>query len=206
MTLSISAGIPTAFQRSYAYDNSNYIQADAVQATIAATGSSSAKFTAFIKKQLRSITGVPTVAPTANDQLTITLTSLYPQVFGTATGGDYRVAGANNLAITGTSSTVYGGTNTATGSNQVIFTLTSFGTAPAFNPFYQPIDGGTFTVVVANNAGTNTQTGYVFPQGPFGGLSVNPGDVLQIAKGTDTVGSYLLELETTFTPGSALTI
>ena len=201
MTLNISSGILSGYARSYAYDNTNYIQADPNPFTIAATGSSGTNYVSFTKKQLKSITVVPTTAATANDQLTITLVSLYAQAFGTATGGSY----VPNYGSVATSTT--GGTSTATGSNTVtIGPLTTMGTAPKFNPTYLPISGGTYTVVVANSVGTNTQTGYVFPQGVLGGLTLNPGDVLTVAKGTDTVGSYLLELETTFTPGSALTI
>jgi hypothetical protein len=208
MTLNIQSGIPTPLARSYAYDNTNYVQADPISGSIAAAGSSNFKMTAFIKKNLRSITLVPITAPTANDQLTLTLVSLYAQAFGTATGGSYT--GSGTYVLAGTSTTTQwtnGGTSTATGSNTVtIGPLVTFGTCPAFNPVYMNIDGGTYTVVVANGGGTNTQTGYVFPFGNQGGLQLNPGDVLTIAKGTDTVGAYQIEAELTFTPGSSLTI
>jgi hypothetical protein len=208
MTLNIQSGIPPLFAKSFAYDNTNYIQADPINFSIAAAGSSSASFTAFIKKQLRSITLVPTTAPTANDQLTLTLTTLYPQVFGTATSGSYTGSGTYVVGVqAGASGTLTGGTQTATGSTIVtIGPLTSFGTAPAFNPSYMPLDNGTYTVVVASSGGTNTQTGYVFPTGPTGGLTINPGDILKIAKGTDTIGVYQCEAEFVFTPGSNLTI
>jgi hypothetical protein len=197
MTLNVSVGIPVANQRSYAYDNTNYIQSDPINFSLAAAGSSNAKFTAFTRKQLKSITLVPTTAPTANDQLTITLVSLSAQAFGTATGASYIPGGGTGIV----------GTSTATSSNTVtIGPLTSFGTAPVFNPHVDILSGGTFTVVVANGSGTNTQTGYVFPIGPTGGLTVNPGDVLTVAKGTDTVGVYQCEAEFYFTPGSTLTI
>lgn len=198
MTLNVNAGILPANARSYAYDNTNYVQSDPVNFNIAATASASFKMTAFTKKQLKSLTLVPTVAPTANDQLTLTLVSLAAQVFGTATGISYVPA------LTGTLGT---STSTATSSNTLtIGPLQTFGTQPAFNPSYMPISGGTYTVVVANGSGTNTQTGYVFPTGPNGGLSLNPGDVLTVAKGTDTVGAYQVEAEMYFTPGTSLTI
>jgi hypothetical protein len=204
MTLNISQGIFPGLSKSYAYDNTNYIQADPINFSLTAAGSSKATFTAFIKKQIKSVTLVATTAPTANDQLTLTLTSLAAQAFGTATGGSYYGSGTY---VVGGTSTVTGGTSTATGSNTVtIGPLTSFGTAPAYNPCYMPIAGGTYTVVVANGVGTNTQTGYVFPQGPLGGLTMNYGDILVVAKGTDTVGVYQCELEITFTPGSNLTL
>jgi hypothetical protein len=198
MTLNVQVGIATAQARSFAYDNTNYIQSDPVNFNIAAAGSSSYKMTAFTKKQLKSLTLVPTVAPTANDQLTLTLVSLAAQAFGTATGISYVPA------LTGTLGT---STSTATSSNTLtIGPLQTFGTAPAFNPAYMALSGGTYTVVVANGSGTNTQTGYVFPTGPNGGLTLNPGDVLTIAKGTDTVGAYQLEAEMYFSPGTTLTI
>lgn len=208
MTLNIQSGIPVLFSRSFAYDNTNYIQSDPINFSIAAAGSSSFSMTAFTKKQLKSITAVPTTAATANDQLTLTLTSLYPQAFGTATGGSYVGSGTYVVGVqAGASGTLTGGTQTATGSNTVtIGPLTSFGTAPAYNPSYCPLDNGTYTVVVANGVGTNTQTGYVFPTGPNGGLTLNPGDVLKIAKGTDTVAVYQCEAELYFTPGTNLTI
>lgn len=198
MTLNVSVGVIAANAKSYAYDNSAYIQVDPVTFSIAAAASSSAKMTAFTKKQLKSITIVPTIAPGANDQLSLTLVSLAAQTFGTATGVSYVPA------LTGTLGT---STSTATSSNTLtIGPLQTFGTNPAFNPAYMALAGGTYTVVVANGSGTNTQTGYVFPTGPNGGLSINPGDVLTIAKGTDTAGAYQGEAEFTFTPGTSLTL
>ena len=67
------------------------------------------------------------------------------------------------------------------------------------------IAGGTFTVVVANGLGTTTQGAYVFPIGPNGGLTLNPGDCLVVTKGTDTSVTYIGELELTFTPGGLVT-
>lgn len=200
-------GITTTNAKSVAYDEAQYQQTDPVNFSIAAAGSSSSLITAYTTKQLKSVTLVPTTAPTANDQITVTLTTLGAslQAFGTATIVNYTPA-----AIVGAQGTV-----TATASN--IVTLTGIGnglaagqtfpigTCPAFNPCYFPIAGGTYTVVVANAAGTNTQTSYVFPNGPSGGLVMSPGDVLKIAKGTDTVAVYQGEAEFTFTPGSNIT-
>lgn len=210
MTLNISAGIFPALAKSYAYDNSNYIQADPVSFSIAAALSSKATFTAFTKKQVKSITIVPTTAATVNDQWVGTYITLGPVAYGTATGGSYL--GTGTYVVGGTTTNGAGfvnasGTQTATGSNIVYFTtLTNLGTQPAYNPCYVPIAGGTFTVVVVNGVGTNTQTNYVFPQGPNGGLSMLPGDVLVIGKGTDSVAVYQGELEMTFTPGTTLTL
>lgn len=196
MTIAVQVGLPAAQSQSFAYDNSRYLNPEAYDFTIAAAGSSSAKFTAFTKKQLRSVTAVPTVIPTVGaDQWTITLLSLAAQAFGTATGGSY-VSNAS-------------GTTTATGSNTVtIPNFMQFGTAPIGNPNVAVLGtlGGTYTVVVANGVGTNTQTGYVFPSGPSGGLSLNPGDILTIAKGTDTVATYVGEAEVEYTPGTNFTI
>jgi hypothetical protein len=60
-------------------------------------------------------------------------------------------------------------------------------------------------VVVANSVGTATQGGYVFPIGPNGGLSIQPGDVLIVTKGTDTGQLYVGEIELTFSPGGLVT-
>lgn len=208
-SLRTQIGITTALAKSYAYDEPQYTQSDPVNISIAAAGSSSVSLTSFTSKQWKGITVVPTAAPTANDQLTVTLTTLGQGslVFGTATTVNYTSA----LAIAGTLGTV-----TATASN--IVTLSGkvggvaagqtwpLGTCPAFNPVYFAIAGGTYDVVVANAAGTNTQTNYVFPSGPAGGLLISAGDVLKIAKGTDTVGAYAGELEFYFTPGSSVTM
>jgi hypothetical protein len=112
------------------------------------------------------------------------------------------------------------GTITATGSNVVTFTnavgtgtanLQSFfppalGTVAINNPVTIPIDGGTCTVIVTSASGTFTNTGYVFQTGPLGGIQLNPGDLFIIGKGTDTIASYAVSIEATFTPGTNLTI
>ncbi len=195
MALAVQVGLPAAASQSFAYDNPRYLNPEGYDFTIAAAGSSSSKFTTYTKKQLRSVTAVPTVIPTVGaDNWTITLVSLAAQAFGTATGGSYL----SNAS----------GTNTATGSNTVtIPTFMQFGTQPIGNPNVAYFGGtSTYTVVVANGVGTNTQTGYVFPSGPNGGLTLNPGDILTIAKGTDTVATYVGEAEVYYTPGSTLSI
>lgn len=196
MVLAVQVGLPAAQSQSFAYDNPRYLQPESNDFTIAAAASSSAKFTSFTRKQLRSVTAVPTVIPTVGaDQWTATLVSLAAQAFGTATGINYGATA--------------GGTATATGSNTVtIPNFMQFGTSPIGNPNVAVFGtlGGTYTVVVANASGTNTQTGYVFPSGPNGGLSLNAGDILTIAKGTDTVASYLGETELVYTPGSSFTV
>jgi hypothetical protein len=202
MTLNLSfVGVLPGLAKSYAYDNTNYIQSDPISFSIPAATVGSAVFTAFIKKQLKSIMVVPTIAATANDQMTITLQTNYAQAFGTATA-------LSTAPVTGSLGTgTVGGTSTSTAVTLVtVGPLTTMGTAPIYQPAYLNVAGGTYTVVVAGAAGTNTQTGYVFPQGPNGGLTINPGDVLRFIKGTDSVAVYQCEAELTFTPGSNLTI
>jgi hypothetical protein len=190
-------GTATAFSRTY--DNALYTTVDELQGTIAAAVSSAVSFTGVAQKQVKSVTLVPTTAPTAADQVTLTLYSLYAQAFGTATG-----AASPALA---------GGTATSTSYNKVSIFIEQSGTAfaglaansPVYNPLYVQISGAKGTVVVAGPAGTNTQAGYVFPTGPTGGLSVNAGDVIVLAKGTDSVGIYQVSVETSYTPGASFT-
>jgi hypothetical protein len=220
--LSVTTGT-AAQSRSYAYDESQYIQVDPVQFNLTVNGvnatstigTASAVFVSSFAKQLKSITAVP-IAGTAvlaagGDYLQIYLVSMYAQAFGTATGPSYFV-GSN------TTGTFYGSaTTTGTACNVVqIFNVMSFTTGQrgcvlgtgsinsgtcAPTPQCVQLAGGTFTVVVSNGVGTNTQGGYVFPIGPNGGLTLNPGDVLIVQKGTDTVLQYVGELELTFAPG-----
>lgn len=155
-------------------------------------------------KQVRSITISPIVAPTAGDSLSLTLQSYAAQVFGTATA---------------TAVTVGNGTNLGTGINKVQFCIfttvngtasyvgptgTQFvglGTQAAYNPTFIPLVNGTCTVIVTAPAGTNTQGNYVFPAGPNGGITVGPNDVLVLARGTDTLAQYAVDIEWTYTPG-----
>src|SRR5271165_109410 len=147
MTLNINAGVFSALAKSYAYDNTNYIQADPINFSIAAALSSKATFTAFTKKQVKSIVIVPTAAATVNDQWVGTYVTLGPVAYGTATGGSYLGTGTYVVGGTTTNAAGFitaGGTQTATGSNIVYFTnLCNLGTQPAYNPCYVPIAGGT---------------------------------------------------------------
>jgi len=220
-----------AQSKSYAYDEGQYVQTDASPFMLVSsypvgtatgasiTGTASAVFVSAIAKQLKSITAVPVygtaVLAAGGDYFQIYLVSNYPQVFGTATGPSYFVGSNTNGTFYGSSTT------TGTACNVVqIFNVMTFMTGQrgavlgtgslnsgtcGYTPQTVQIAGGTFTVVVANGVGTNTQGGYVFPSGPNGGLTLNPGDVLIITKGTDTVMQYAGELEMTFTPGGLVT-
>lgn len=198
----IQVGVKAAVAKSYAYDSAAYLQPDPIQTSIAAAANSNAKITSFTQKQLKSVTVVPTVAAGANDQIFLSLVTLAAVAFGTATGPSYQGnASGTNTATSSSTITIQGSVGGGAGT-----AAWGLGTTPAFNPAYLNVAGGTFTVVVANAAGTNTQTNFVFPTGPLGGLQLNPGDVLTLQKGTDTAGAYLVELECTFTPGSSLTL
>jgi hypothetical protein len=227
--LSVTAGT-AAQSRSYAYDEGQYVQTDAVQFQLANSGTAtaiqsgaSAAFVSAMAKQLKSITAIPfsvggistgTGAIGLMDYFQIYLISAYAQAFGTATGPSYFAAGVGAGTFYGSSTT------TGTAVNVVqIFNVMTFQTGQAggikgtalgvgtagMTPQTVQIAGGTFVVVVSNGVGTNTQTGYVFPIGPNGGLTIQPGDVLIVAKGTDTLATYIGELEMTFTPGGLVT-
>jgi hypothetical protein len=221
----------TNVAKSYAYDEAQYLQTDSLCGQIggqpswlagtstANTGGSlaSVSFAAFTNKQIRSVTVVPSVAETANDFIQLDLYSMQPQVFGTATGtlcynvaslaantpgflGTIMGTGVNRVricAITGNAGTGIGG---ATGTQAF-----GLGTAVAYNPTYVNLSGATATIIVVAPAGTNTQAGYVFPTGPQGGLSVSPGDVFVVTRGTSSIGVYQAEVECTFTPGGSVT-
>jgi hypothetical protein len=216
MATALNLAIPlgTATAKSFAYDNANYTTIDSFDGVIPAaanvtyvggtatvTSGASLSWTSYGMRQIKSVTVVPNIAPTAADQLTLTLYSLAAQAFGTATG----VA----------SPALAGGTATSTSYNKVqVFNLTGTATnflgialnSPLYNPMYVEISGAkNATIVVAGPAGTNTQTAYTFPSGPNGGLTMNPGDLLVVAKGTDTVGSYTVEVEQAWTPGASFT-
>ena len=230
----LSATVGTAAQsRSYAYDESQYIQVDPVEFQLTGVpfigtftakpqvGTAQAAFVSAFSKQLKSITALPVVplGGTATvvqvmDYFQIYLLSAYAQAFGTATGPSYFAAGVGTGTFYGSSTT------TGTNVNVVqIFNVMTFqtgqggmlsGTAIVSGtvgicPQTVQIAGGTFTVVVANGLGTTTQGAYVFPIGPNGGLTLNPGDCLVVTKGTDTSVTYIGELELTFTPGGLVT-
>lgn len=200
MATGINLAIPTGTATSFSkpYDNALYTTVDELTGTIAAAVSSSVILTGVAQKQIKSVTFVPTTVPTAADQITLTLYSLAAQAFGTATG----------LA----SPSLSGGTATSTSYNKVTVTLgtgaafTAFAAnSPLYNPLYVQVSGAKGTVVVAGPGGTNTQAGYTFPTGPSGGLTMNPGDVLVLAKATDSVGVFAVTVETEYTPGSTFT-
>lgn len=220
-SLRTQVGVSGTLAKSYAYDEPAYFQADPqafvippVQSTAWNGGTATnttapfALYSPFTNQQWKSITIVPTVAPTANDQLSVTLTTLGQGslVFGTATTVNYLPSGMN--AVTGTVTATASNIVTLSGKVGGLAAGQTFplGTCPAFNPLYVAVAGGTYDVVVANAAGTNTQTNFVFPSGPSGGLLLSAGDVLKIAKGTDTIGAYNINLELYFTPGSNLTM
>jgi hypothetical protein len=199
MSTGVNLAIPlgSAVAKSFTYDNAVYTTVDEIQGTIAAAVSSSFTLTGVSQKQIKSVTLVPTTAGNA-DQLSLTLYSLFAQAFGTATG-----AASPSLA---------GGTATSTSYNKVTVTLgtgasfTAWGAlSPVYNPIYVNLSGAKGTVVVAGPSGTNTQAGYVFPTGPNGGLTMNPGDILVLAKATDSLGVFAVTVETQYTPGSTFT-
>jgi len=230
--LGFSATTGTAAQsKSYAYDEAQYSQTDVATFTLtgsyplgtatgaAIIGTASACFVSAFNKQLKSLTVIPVggtaVLAAGGDYFQIYLVSPYAQVFGTATAPQQLVAGISTGTFYGSS------TNTGTAWNVVqIFNVMTFMTgqcgavlgtgsfkAGTGGPTPQTVQlaGGTFTIVVSSPAGTNTQGGYVFPVGPNGGLTIQPGEVLIVAKGTDTVMQYVGELEFTFTPGGLVT-
>lgn len=196
INLALPLGSAVSFSRTY--DNALYTTVDEIQGSIAAAVNSSFVQTGVAQKQIKSVTLVPTTAPTAADQVSLVLYSLYAQAFGTATGAASPALG--------------GGTATSTSYNKVTVTLgtgASFSAfavnSPVYNPIYVNLSGAKGTVVVAGPAGTNTQGGYVFPTGPNGGLTMNPGDVLVLAKATDSIGVFAVTVETAYTPGANFT-
>jgi hypothetical protein len=224
-TLNPASG--TLIAKSYAYDEAQYTQTDPINLQLGGNGYAGGTATgvtlaavsvaAFTAKQLKSITVVPTTAETAGDFVQLDLYSMQPQVFGTATGTlCYNVASlaANTPGFLGTimgtgvnrvricAIVGNGGTGVGGASGTQAFGL---GTMVAYNPTYVNIAGATATIIVVAPAGTNTQSAYVFPTGPNGGLSIAPGDVLTLTRGTSSVGVYQVELEMTFTPGGAVT-
>lgn len=225
--LNITAGT-AAQSRSYAYDESQYIQTDPIQLTIGpGTGGASAFGVAgagidyvvcFTNKQLKSITvarlGTTTLA-TTGDNISLYLSSQYAQVFGTATGPSYLNTAVGTGTLYSTSTLLGTAANTVTllaiqswGSGQSGMAGTGSYAGGTAAPSVQvtQLSNGTFAVVVSNAAGTNTQTGYVFPIGPNGGLSLGPGDILAVSKSaTDTLAAYAIELEFAFSPGGYVT-
>lgn len=219
---------PGAFgvAKSYAYDEPQYTQTDPINLQVGSTGFvggtatgvtlASASFCAFTSKNVRSLTVVPSTAETANDFIQLDLYSLYPQVFGTATataclGGTATIGpngfygtvmgtGVNRVRICGIIGAGGTGIGGATGTQAF-----GLGTQVAYNPCYVNLAGATATIIVVSPAGTNTQAGYVFPTGPSGGVSMQPGDVFTITRGTSSIGVYQVEVEATFNPGGNVT-
>jgi|HubBroStandDraft_4_1064222.scaffolds.fasta_scaffold01735_6 hypothetical protein len=225
----LNAAVGTAAQtKSYSYDEAQYVYSQSMQSTIGpAVGGGAAQlgtlgvgvayFPCYTQKQLRSITAqrVGTATSGAGDSLSVYLVSAFAQAFGTATG----VTQINTAVGTGTLYTT--STLMGTGVNLVTIPLIQQWTTGAQGPAgtggivggtcgasvqVTQLDNGTYTVVVSNPQGTNSQTGYVFPIGPQGGLTCNPGDTLIVSKSsTDTLAAYVLELEFTYTPGAYVT-
>jgi hypothetical protein len=224
-------GTVTPVNKSYAYDEAQYVQTDPINLVVggqpswaagtqtANTGGSlaSASFTAFTNKQVRSITLVPTTAETANDFIQLDLYSMQPQTFGTATGtlcynvasigagtqgwlGTIMGTGVNRVRICGIIGAGGTGIGGATGTQAF-----GIGTAVAYNPTYVNLAGATATIIVVSPAGTNTQAGYVFPSGALGGVTMFPGDVFTVTRGTSSIGAYQVEVEATFSPGGNVT-
>jgi hypothetical protein len=196
--INLAQPLGTAVSYSRTYDNAVYVVVEEILNNIAAAVNSSVIVTSVAQRQLKSVTLVPSTVPTAADQVQLTLYSLYAQAFGTATGS--------------ASPSLAGGTATSTSYNKIsIFLGTGAAftawaaNSPLYNPLYVALDGVTGTVVVAGPGGTNTQGGYKFPTGPNGGLTINPGDVLVLAKATDSVGVFAVSLETQYTPGASFT-
>jgi hypothetical protein len=221
-------GTVTPVAKSYAYDEAQYAQTDPVSlvlgvggynftgGTATGVGTASAPVPAFTNKQVRSITVIPTTAETAGDFIQLDLYSLAPQVFGTAT------ATACLGTFAGTAATGFWGTTLGTGINRVRICgiigaggtgiggatgtqAFGLGTQAVYNPCYVNLAGATATIIVVSPAGTNTQAGYVFPTGVNGGLTMVPGDVVIVSRGTASVGVYAVEVECTFTPGGQVT-
>ena len=206
---------PYVVAKSYAYDEAQYAQTDPINLSLGATTLGTAAFANYTNKQMKSITFVPTTAETANDFIQIDLDSLAPQVFGTATAT--ACIGTSTLAGTG-----FFGTTMGTGVNRVRICgiigaggtgiggatgtqAFGVGTAVAFNPTYVNLAGATATIIVVSPAGTNTQAGYVFPTGVSGGVTLVPGDVVIVSRGTSSIGVYQLVVECSFTPGGNVT-
>jgi hypothetical protein len=223
----IAAGT-AAQSKSFAYDESQYVYSQSIvtgllgptmgTAFLPAANSGVVLVPCYTNKQLRSITASQVGTGTGLDNIRVLLLSPFAQAFGTATG----VSQLNTAVAVGTfygSSTQMGTyINVVTINTVMSFgtgnqgagiaggTYTSNGGTAAFTSQTVQFSNGTFAVVVANPQGTNTQNGYVFPVGPQGGLSCNPGDVIAIIKSaTDTQNAYLIELEFTYTPGAYVT-
>ena len=226
-------GLPTKYSKSFAYDVRDYIQPDPIgfsipasSASLAAWANGTTALTAGVSKQLRALTVVAVTGSSAAagaDYWTGTLitnqfynfngpnypTGTYSSIAGytVANGltGTQTSTGSSVFTFTGTGANTTGTSTTATDTGHAAFP--AIGTnLPIYNPYVSVIDGGTCTVICRGPGGTWTNTAYVFPTGPNGGLTVGPGDIFQLAKGTDTSAVYVGEAEFTFTPGTSFTV
>ena len=216
-----------ANQKSFAYDEAPYQVEANLSGLVPSGGTSSFAWSSVTGRQLHSITvnSVGTAAATVVDYLSLNQYTVYPVSYiqGTFTATGTTILGQG---LSGN------GTLLGTGINKVTFTIlteagtlgglpgvgagtavggatgTQFaglGTQALDNPAYLQIDGAVGTVVVTGPGGTNTCAGYTFPTGPQGGITLYPGDVIVLTKGTDTVAQYAVELECTLTPGANVT-
>ncbi len=227
-------GIPLRNAKSFSYDEAPYLVAHGIPGSVAAAtvspvvwANGTSKLTTFVQRQLKSLMIVPLTAPTvASDNWNGTLTSLYAQNFN----GPLNPTGTYTQNACYTTTPGYTGTLTSTGLQSImVFTGTlgqvegtgavggvsgtggnsfppALGTQNVNQPYVSLISGGTCTVACSGPSGTWTVGNYVFPTGPNGGLTMNPGDIFTMAKGTDSVAIYAVELESVYTPGSAFTI
>ena len=228
----VSQGIPTRNAKSFAYDVRDYIQPETVPFNTAVASNSVGTFggtqcfTSFTQKQMKSITVVPnvgTVGAAQADYWVGTLYTLQPQTFNSAAQptGTYTLAScfpvASGLGSAGTATAtsvsrlLFSGTNpggtTYVNGGATYLAFPAVGTNQGtYQPYVAVLSGGTCTVIGAGPNGTWTNLAYAFPSGPNGGLTLNPGDIFSITKGTDTSVSYVGEIELTYTPGSSFTI
>jgi hypothetical protein len=229
----LNAAVGTAAQsKSFAYDEAQYVYSQSVvlsigpfagtmgTSTIGNGGEGIAYVPCYTQKQLRSITASKWGTGSGADSISVYLASAFAQAFGTATGASQLNAAVGTGTYYNTSTLQGTGVNVVTllngSATGIMFFATgqaglsgtgswNGGTAAPTSQVVQ-FDNGTFTVVVSNNQGTNSQTNYVFPVGPQGGLTVNPGDIIVVCKSaTDTQNAYAVELEFTYTPGAYVT-
>jgi hypothetical protein len=223
--LGLNAAVGTAAQsKSFAYDEAQYVYSQSIVTTVGPAKGTAAGLVfglgcAFIpcytQKQLRSISAVQIGTGTGADNLSVYICSNYAQVFGTATAVSQLAAGIGTGTLYTTSTLNGTGVNLVTiptvmsfttGGNPVTGTGSVGGGTSNLSVQCAQFDNGTYSVVVSSPQGTNTQTGYVFPVGAQGGVTINPGDVIIVAKSsTDTQNAYALELEFTYTPGAYVT-
>ena len=225
-------GLPTKYSKSFAYDVRDYIQPDPIGFSIPASSASFATWangttalTAGVSKQFVSYGGCghrqfgsrgrrlldghahhKPILQLQRPELPYRGLLLDCGVHGSSgLAGTQTSTGSSVFTFTGTGANTTGTSTTATDTGHAAFP--AIGTnLPIYNPYVSVIDGGTCTVICRGPGGTWTNTAYVFPTGPNGGLTVGPGDIFQLAKGTDTSAVYVGEAEFTFTPGTSFTV